>query len=64
MAIKLEVKEHSKDPEIVEVEEYNVAEMFQLLTNKDERGNRENEFILLGNNIYSTINIQSIKEVE
>lgn len=59
--IRLEVKEHSKDADIVEVENYDVEETFKKMTEKDEHGNRVNEFLILGDNIYSTINIQSVK---
>lgn len=59
--IRLEVKEHSKDADIVELENYDAEETFEKMTEKDERGNRVNEFLILGDNIYSTINIQSVK---
>lgn len=62
--IRLEVKEHSKDADIVEVESYDVEETFRKMTERDEHGNRVNEFLILGGNIYSTINIQSIKMLE
>ena len=59
--IRLEVKEHSKDADIVDVENYDVEETFKKMTEKDENRNRVNELLILGDNIYSTINIQSVK---
>ncbi|MDG3374401.1 hypothetical protein [Enterococcus thailandicus] len=61
--MKLEIKEHSKDADIIEVDSYDAKETFTKLTEKDEMGNRKNDFLVFGENIYSTINIQSIKVV-
>ncbi len=61
--VKLEIKEHSKDADIIEVDSYDAKETFTKLTEKDEMGNRKNDFLVFGENIYSTINIQSIKVV-
>lgn len=62
--MKLEIKEHSKDADIIEVDNYDAKETFAKLTEKDEVGNRKNEFVVFGENIYSTINIQSIKVID
>lgn len=61
--MKLEIKEHSKDPDIVEVESYDAAETLKMMTEKNELGNRVHEFIVFGNNIYSTVSIQSVKVI-
>lgn len=62
--MKLEIKEHSKDADIIEVDNYDAKETFTKLIEKDEFGNRKNEFVVFGENIYSTINIQSIKVID
>jgi hypothetical protein len=64
VVIKLEIKEHSKDPDIVEVDSYDAKQIYEFITKKDENNTRVNEFIQFNENIYSTINIQSIKVVE
>lgn len=63
----LEIKQHSLPEEIIEVEEYDPKEVMNTLSEKDEYGNRVHEYIIFGENIYSTISIQSVrvmKEVE
>lgn len=62
--MKIEIKEHSKDPDVIEVETFDPEETFKFMTDKDENNNRVNDFISFGKNIYSVINIQSIKVLE
>lgn len=62
--MKLEVKQHSLQADIVEVESYDAADTMKKLTEKDEYGNRVNEFIIFGQNVYSTISIQSVRVVD
>lgn len=62
--VKIAIKENSREADIVEVESYNAEETYKKMMEKNENGNRANEFMVFGDNIYSTINIQSIKIVE
>lgn len=62
--IKLEIKQHSLPSDVVEVEFYDAAEVMKILMEKDEYGNRVNEFITFGQNIYSTISVQSVRVIE
>lgn len=61
---KLQIKENSKEPDIVFVDHYDAEETYQMMMEKSEHGERKNEFMVFGKNIYSTINIQSIKVLE
>ena len=62
--MKIEVKQHGLEAEIIETETFNTQEIFKALTEKDDYGNRKQEYIMIGDNIYSTISIQSVKKIE
>lgn len=56
--IKLEISTHSGDVDTVELEEYDAGEL------ADKINNNDNLVILIGDNIYSRIEIKNIKVVE
>ena len=62
--ITIAIKENNKDADLIEVEHFNAEEVLKKMTDREERGNRVNEFLDFGNNIYSIISIQSIKKVD
>lgn len=55
--IKLEIRTHSGDIDVVEVDNYSPADVIQELENNDIY------HIVFGNNIYSKIDIKSIKPI-
>lgn len=63
--MKLEIKTHSGESEILEVEEYDaqaIADIVNGIT-KNETGNGYN-VIVLGENIYSCVDIKAIKVIK
>lgn len=56
--ISLEVSTHSGDVDVIEVEEYDATQM------ANEINNNENLVILIGDNVYSRIDIKKIKKIE
>lgn len=59
--MKIEVKQHGLEPDVLEVKNYDAVEVFKAMSEKDEHGNNKQSHVLIGDNIYSTINLQSVK---
>lgn len=62
--MKIEVKQHSQDPDYIETDDYNSKEIFMLLTEKDKNNNFIHSHIQIGDNIYSPVSVQSIRVID
>ncbi len=58
MMVKIEVSTHSSGEDIVEVQEYNPIELAERINSNEVQA------IVLGDNVYSRIDIKNIKVIE